>query len=125
MSEGGGHRFEERYAERDLGEVAGDFRQRSGPDGRSVVLEGTCPGCLGRSVTRIPRGAPGAGTKGLLGRFGRRREAREAEAEPDLLETEVLFCECGYAHPEQPAEVAFRGCGAQWRVRPDDDGGTP
>ncbi len=116
------HDFATVYAERDLGEVPADFSRRTGPDGRAVVVEGHCPCCRGRTATEFRRGVPGTGTKGVLSRLLHRTPAAD---DADPLATEVLFCECGYPHPRQPADAVFVGCGASWRVRGTASGGGP
>lgn len=103
------HDFTVPYLEDDLGEVPAAFTRQPAPDGRSVLVEGRCPRCHGHTATEYRRGVPGGGTKGL---FSRSR----VKEPPDVLATEVLFCECGYLHPNQPTDPVFLGCGASWRV---------
>ncbi|MEU6235938.1 hypothetical protein [Kitasatospora sp. NPDC047058] len=104
------------YAEDDLGETpAAGFSQQPSPDGRAVVVEGTCPRCHGHTVTRFPLGLPGTGTKGLFDVLTGRGAAA---ADEDPLAGEVHFCECGHAHPQLPADAVFVGCGASWRIKP-------
>lgn len=107
----GAHDFDVQYLERDLGEVAAEFTQTSTADGKSVVVKGKCPQCSGDTATEYSWGVPGTGTKGVF--------TKRAKEVPDVLRTEVLFCECGYVHPNQPANPVFLGCGASWRVRPE------
>lgn len=109
----GGHDFDVPYLEHDLGEVTAEFTQSADPGGKGVVVRGKCPQCAGDTVTEYSWGVPGTGTKGLF--------PKRAKAAPDVLATEVLFCECGYAHPNQPANPVFFGCGASWRLRPGAD----
>lgn len=112
------HDHDKPYAEDDLGEVAAtDFTQQPAPNG-GVIVAGTCPRCHGRTRTEFQRGLPGTGSKGLfdwLSGGGRHSSAETAEEDP--LATEVHFCECGHVHPLQPADAAFLGCGASWRLR--------
>jgi hypothetical protein len=110
----GAHDFDVQYVERDLGEVAAEFTQTTAPDGKGVVVKGKCPQCSGDTATEYSWGVPGTGSKGLF--------TKRAKEVPDVLRTEVLFCECGYVHPNQPADPVFLGCGASWRVRPEVTG---
>ena len=100
------HKFDVPYLEQDLGEVEVTFIQKNSADGR-VVVDGNCPRCEGYTATEYAWGVPGSGTKGILG--GKPRQQ-------DVLGSEVLYCECGYLHPNQPANPVFLGCGASWRV---------
>ncbi|MFI1174431.1 hypothetical protein [Streptomyces melanogenes] len=108
-----GHRADLVYTETDLGETTAAFTQYVSPDGMSIVVEGSCPRCSGRTVSEFPYGVPTAGSKSP---WLRRRSRR---AEPDLVGTEVHYCECRHPHPGLPAEAPFVGCGASWRVCAD------
>jgi hypothetical protein len=111
------HRHDLAYEQRDMGAVARDgFTQTDAPDGRAVVLAGTCPRCEGRTEMEIPRGLPGTGTKGIFGWLG--GGGGGVADDPEPLVGEVHFCECGHAHPAMPPDARRVGCGAQWRVRP-------
>lgn len=107
------HDFDAPYIEHDLGEVTAAFTQHTMNDGRGVVVRGRCPACKGDTTTEYMWGVPGSGTKGIF-------HKREREV-PDVLRTEALYCECGYLHPHQPADPVFRGCGASWRVRTEEE----
>ncbi|MEU7136464.1 hypothetical protein [Streptomyces sp. NPDC046261] len=122
----GGHDFGVPYAEEPPLETAAPFTARTSADGRRVIVEGHCPRCQGRTVSELPRGIPGGGgTKGMFSRLSGRDRPRAAhDPAAEVLSSEVFFCECGYAHPQQPADVSFMGCGASWRaVAPSTDGG--
>ncbi|MER7763155.1 hypothetical protein [Streptomyces sp. NPDC097619] len=119
------HDFAVPYVERDLGTVVAVFAQAHHAAG--VTVSGECPGCHGLTRTDHPFGLPGpeadpgSGPKGLrelLRRFGGGGGEPEPDSAEDVLATEPLFCECGYAHPGQPADPVFIGCGASWRVAP-------
>lgn len=102
------HDFDVPYRDEDLGVVSGGFTQTAGE--QVIVVEGNCPRCHGHTRTEYPWLVPG--TKGVFSRL-------KPQPKPvDMLSIEVLFCECRYTHPEQPAESTFIGCGARWRVQP-------
>ncbi|MGK5547390.1 hypothetical protein ACSNOH_22035 [Streptomyces sp. URMC 127] len=116
------HDFTTPYAEGPPVQTSAPFTVRTAPDGREVVVEGLCPRCQGATASPFPVGLPGAGgTKGVLSRLLGRTAGTDAAG--DVLATEVFFCECGYAHPQQPADVPFVGCGASWRVVAPPPGG--
>ena len=109
------HDFELPYHEHYLGEVEAEFTQGFDDASRAITVEGRCPRCHGHTASEYSWGTPGTGTKGL---FPLRRRQPEV---PDLLHEGEHFCECGYPHPDEPAEPTYRGCGASWRVK----AGTP
>ncbi|KQX48135.1 hypothetical protein ASE09_14510 [Streptomyces sp. Root66D1] len=100
------------YAEISLGELPLVFTQRVAPDGRTVSVAGVCPRCAGGTVSEYAYGMPGAGTKAPWP-----FRSRGSEGVPDVVGSEVLFCECGHPHPSMPPDAVFVGCGADWRVR--------
>lgn len=102
------------YTETYVGETAAPFSQRTSADGRRVTVTGACPRCHGPTSTHFPYGLPGTGNKSPWPFV--RRAATPAPA-PDVVTTEVHYCECGHPHPQLPAEPVFVGCGASWRVR--------
>jgi hypothetical protein len=129
------HDFDLGYAEEDCGQVGAAFVQRASTDGSGVVVEGRCPRCFGRTATEYRRGVPGAGAKGLLSRLGfgaggaggtsgtgsagpDGSTGQAASPAPDVLHTEVHYCECGHPHHRLPGDAVFIGCGASWRVAP-------
>jgi hypothetical protein len=88
---------------------AASFRVEPSADGRSVRVEGLCPGCRGRTVTVWLTGI-GSGQKGIF-----RGSAAKALARiPDR--RRLVFCECNHAHANRPDAELFRGCGASWHV---------
>ncbi|MFF4215253.1 MULTISPECIES: hypothetical protein [Streptomyces] len=116
------HDFTAPYVEGPPIRTATPFLARTSPDGREVVVEGLCPRCQGPTASPFPLGLPGAGgTKGVFSRLVGRPSA--VDPARDVLATEVFFCECGYAHPQQPTDVPFAGCGASWRVVAPPPGG--
>lgn len=124
---GGGHDFDVPYVETPPLEASAPFTARTSADGRRVIVEGHCPRCQGRTVSELPRGVPGGrgATKGVLSRLsGRERRGGAPDPAAEVLSSEVFFCECGYAHPQQPADVSFMGCGASWRAVAPADGGS-
>ncbi|GAA1277715.1 hypothetical protein [Saccharothrix xinjiangensis] len=109
------HDFTLAYRRQRLGPVAEGFTRHEDRETRTTTVTGRCPRCQGPTTTEYPWGAPGTGTKSLFFR-------KKQEEPPDLLYSEPLFCECGYAHDGMPADAVLRGCGAEWRVeRPEGD----
>ena len=108
------HDFTTVYAENDLGLTALPFARRASADGHGIVVEGNCPRCHGRTATEYRHGLPGTGTKGLLTWLTGAGAAPGNDAAD--LTREVHFCECGHPHPNLPADAAFVGCGASWRL---------
>ncbi|MFF4038017.1 hypothetical protein [Streptomyces sp. NPDC001816] len=106
------------YADEDLGEVDGAlFTQQPAPEGRGVIVAGTCPRCHGPTRTLFPWARPGTGSKGVLTLLFGSGQTPRAEGEPGPLLTEVHLCECGHAHPQCPPDTSYVGCGASWRIR--------
>ena len=80
-------------------------------DGNRVTVTGLCPACGGRTTTEFSTGI--GGSKGLRG-LGR-------PAAYQLPSPVTLFCECGHAHDERPADARDRGCGRFWPVDLPDE----
>lgn len=71
------------------------------------IVDGTeysvaCPACFGHFSVQDFNGT-------YRVRIFGRRESRPAETVP-------VVCECGFDHPDRPAEETFYGCGAAWRL---------
>ncbi|WP_328945586.1 hypothetical protein OG259_33145 [Streptomyces sp. NBC_00250] len=114
------HDAELPYAETSLGELSLALAQHIASDGRTLSVSGVCPRCAGPTVSEYAYGLPGIGTKAPWPFRDRR-----AEDSPDVVGSEVHFCECGHPHPSMPPDAAFIGCGASWRVRTAETGDTP
>ncbi|WP_330303259.1 MULTISPECIES: hypothetical protein [unclassified Streptomyces] len=109
------HDFDAVYAEEHMGEVPTPFRGRSYADG-SVVVEGNCPRCHGRTASEYGHGLPGSGTKGLLSWLKAAETAPDIDSDVAVLKLEVHYCECSHPHPNIPSDASPIGCGASWRV---------
>ncbi|MDQ0936886.1 hypothetical protein [Streptomyces turgidiscabies] len=82
-------------------------------DAEGVTVTGICPRCAGHTSSTLPLGI--AGAKGL---FSRSKDKVPSPAEQAALKaSETFLCECGFAHPGQPENTLFEGCGAQWKFR--------
>lgn len=92
----------------------GQFKAVWAPNGRSVIVSGPCPACGGRTATEFSPGI--AGTKGF-----RRPEPRSRTLPSPV----TIFCECGHAHADRPADAWDKGCGRFWRVFLPDDQRQP
>jgi hypothetical protein len=103
-----GHHRAVPYSEQELHDQSAGFAVTWAADNRSVHVLGICPCCGGRSTTIWPYGI-GDGFKGLV----RRRTA--AAVRPSGART--VYCDCGHAHADRPADVLSRGCGAYWQVK--------
>ncbi|MFJ1930604.1 MULTISPECIES: hypothetical protein [unclassified Streptomyces] len=78
-------------------------------DGRWYTVTGPCPNCHASSVFRV--------AYGLLGPHKGRRRFLGRGRTPDKLTGSILvYCQCGFPHPERPAESPDTGCGAFWDV---------
>ncbi|MFF2849155.1 hypothetical protein ACFVT5_22930 [Streptomyces sp. NPDC058001] len=91
------------------------FTVERSEDGRWYTVTGPCPTCRATSVFRVAYGVLGP-TKG-----------RTRRKPPPLTGEVVVFCQCGYPHPDKPAESPDAGCGAFWvvPVPPGTGGPTP
>lgn len=95
------------YSIQDFSDRVTGWSVRPGDDRQTFTVAGVCPGCGGRTETVWMFGS-GNGHKGIFGR-------RAATTEPaDRRRT--VCCDCGHAHANRPADAAFLGCGAHWRV---------
>ncbi|MEU0004918.1 hypothetical protein ABZ079_11615 [Streptomyces sp. NPDC006314] len=110
------HVFSTSYAETYVGVAPEGFVRCSAGEAQGVRVEGTCPRCLGGTVSEYRYGTPGTGTKGLLDRLRAVRQAPAPQEQDAALLREVHFCECGHPHPGLPADAPFVGCGASWRL---------
>lgn len=91
-------------------QATGVFTAAWRADGRTVTVAGPCPACGGRTATDF---APGiGGTKGI-------RETRSAAA-LELRSPLTLYCECGHAHADRPADAIDKGCGRYWEANLTD-----
>ncbi|WUS96321.1 hypothetical protein OHA46_06340 [Streptomyces sp. NBC_00708] len=78
-------------------------------DGRWYVVTSDCPHCHASGVFRVSYGVLGP-YKGKGRLLGRRRT-------PEKLTGNIaVYCQCGYPHPDRPAEFPESGCGAFWDV---------
>jgi hypothetical protein len=84
-------------------------------DGSSVAVTGPCPACGGRTATEFSTGI--GGSKGLRG--------PNRHAAYKLQSPVTLFCECGHAHDDRPADALDRGCGRFWLVDLPDEALRP
>ncbi|MFI9389367.1 hypothetical protein ACIG53_00635 [Streptomyces bauhiniae] len=112
------HDLDLSYAQLDLGvRDESEFHLTSASS--TVVVTGPCPRCRGTSTTEFPLGV--VGSKG----FPWRRDKAPSPAEQStVVSAEVLYCECGFGHPELPENALFVGCGAYWRLKPAAGSGT-
>lgn len=93
----------------------GQFTALWATNGQIVTVFGACPACGGRTATEFSPGI--AGTKGF-----RRSEPRSRTLPSPL----TIFCECGHAHADRPADALDKGCGRFWRVfLPEDQRQSP
>ncbi|MER8029361.1 hypothetical protein ABTZ78_10405 [Streptomyces bauhiniae] len=112
------HDLDLRYAQLDLGpREESEFDLTS--DSRTVVVSGPCPRCHGTSTTDFPLGV--VGSKGMPWKRDKSLTPAERSA---VVADEVLYCECGFGHPELPDGALFVGCGAYWRLKPSSGSGT-
>jgi hypothetical protein len=111
------HKLDLEYARVSLGVVDAAFHVEADADG--VTLTGTCPRCHGPTSSRFPKGM--AGSKGFP--WSKDRPPSQAE-QAAVVDTEPLFCECGFTHTGQPESTGFDGCGAQWRLKTGSGGAT-
>ncbi|MER5613369.1 hypothetical protein [Streptomyces sp. NPDC002215] len=72
-------------------------------DGRWYTVTGPCPNCHASSVFRV--------AYGVLGPYKGRRRAPER-----LTGSILVYCQCGFPHPDRPSESPDTGCGAFWDV---------
>ncbi|MER6119289.1 hypothetical protein [Streptomyces sp. NPDC001743] len=78
-------------------------------DGRWYTVTGLCPNCRASSVFRV--------TYGLLGPYKGGRRLLGRRRTPDKLTGSILvYCQCGFPHPDRPSESPDTGCGAFWDV---------
>ncbi|MER5375098.1 hypothetical protein [Streptomyces sp. NPDC002553] len=77
-------------------------------DGRWYTAEGLCPTCRAATVFRVAYGVLGP---------PKRPWRREREQPEPLTGPLLVYCACGYPHPERPPESPDSGCGAFWDVQ--------
>jgi hypothetical protein len=79
-----------------------EIKRRS--EGTGLTATGICPACGGRTATTLSYGI--GGSKGFRGL-----------PHPPLAKSPVtIFCECGHAHADRPADALDKGCGRFWLV---------
>jgi hypothetical protein len=104
------------YAETEVNApAAGQFTTVWAAGGNSVTVTGPCPACGGRTTTEF---STGIGGSKALGGHGR-------PAAHKLPSPVTLFCQCGRAHDERPADAPDRGCGRFWLVDLPDEARRP
>ncbi|MGW4227636.1 hypothetical protein ACWEG1_29745 [Streptomyces bauhiniae] len=112
------HDLDLTYAQLDLGaRDESEFRLTSVSS--TVTVTGPCPRCHGTSRTEFPLGV--VGSKGMP---WKRDKPLTPEKRSAVVADEVLYCECGFGHPELPEGALFVGCGAYWRIKPASGSGT-
>ncbi|MEW2319407.1 hypothetical protein [Streptomyces bauhiniae] len=112
------HDLDLAYAQLDLGvREESEFQLTSVSS--TVVVTGPCPRCHGTSRTEFPLGV--VGSKGMP---WKRDKPLTPERRSAVVADEVLYCECGFGHPELPEGALFVGCGAYWRIKPASGSGT-
>jgi hypothetical protein len=70
------------------------------PDGEKATITGDCPECHGPTKTEFSTGIPDTKFRG--------------PKIPALPSPVTLYCECGRAHKDRPADALDRGCGRYW-----------
>lgn len=94
------------FREQGLAPVGNPVVARSA-DGRWYTVTGPCPNCHVSSVFRVAYGVLGPHKGRWLGR----------RSTPERLTGSILvYCQCGFPHPDRPPESPDTGCGAFWDV---------
>ena len=106
MTSGGGSDQHKQvdYAEIEMDALGITFGVTWAPDGKKATIAGTCPECHGPTSMEFNAGIPD--TAGFRG----------PQKIPALPSRVTLYCECGRAHNDRPANARDRGCGRYWLI---------
>lgn len=91
-------------------QVPGAFTVTWTSDGKAATVAGVCPACGALTDTEFTPGI--GGTKGVFEKI----LGRGVPAPSQLRSPLTLYCECGHAHTDRPAEAFDKGCGRYWEV---------
>jgi hypothetical protein len=107
------HTSSVKYAEEEVTAPDGSFSSKritdeAGRD-KGLTIAGPCPKCGGRTAADFSYGI--GGTKGF-------RSGDRARPIPSPV---TMYCECGHAHDDRPADAFDTGCGRYWDVIVPED----